>query len=675
MPMNIKEPLVVGTCSLPMSPKSAISVQYHPSSVTETSRPPLVPSTEQHSFEGRSSGSNVIPTDHGMKKTYTQTDSVISSKCSYKTSHFSMRKDGLSDLFTDQLRSNNGKKQFPGSGNGNEDMGEDSTHKQALTLDGKDYIPHPVDDTENSPSIDNLESVDFVSYSAAKGAVKLLNDHLPSKSGTRYCPSPQNSFYSATQYLEAKQSFTNTEISECVSSVKKSGESEEVSNSCDFMESQKTSIHRGSTSSDVSDESCSSSFSSAMYKPHKANDTRWEAIRAVRSRYNGSLDLKHFRILKRLGGGDIGSVHLAELIGTRTYFAMKVMDKEALASRKKLPRAQTEREILQSLDHPFLPTLYTHFETDKFSFLVMEYCPGGDLHALRQKQPGKFFPEHAARFYVAEVLLALEYLHMLGVIYRDLKPENILVREDGHIMLSDFDLSLRCAVSPTLIKFSNSNSKSKSSGYCIEPSCAIQPTCIQPTCFAPRFISKSKKEKKSKPKLEISNQGNPLPELLAEPTSARSMSFVGTHEYLAPEIIKGEGHGSAVDWWTFGIFLYELLFGRTPFKGAGNRATLFNVVGQPLRFPESPTVSFAARDLIRGLLVKEPQHRLAYRRGATEIKQHPFFQSVNWALIRCASPPEVPLPFMTRDDRSPTSGKVPDVEVKPTGNYFEIDFF
>ncbi|KAM1111920.1 hypothetical protein ACFX2B_044231 [Malus domestica] len=77
------------------------------------------------------------------------------------------------------------------------------------------------------------------------------------------------------------------------------------------------------------------------------------------------------------------------------------------------------------------------------------------------------------------------------------------------------------------------------------------------------------------------------------------MSFVGTRQYLAPEIIKGEGHGSAVDWWTLGIFLYELLFGRTPFKGQGNRATLFNVVGQPLRFPESPSVSFAARDLIR----------------------------------------------------------------------------
>ncbi|KAK0602818.1 hypothetical protein LWI29_037237 [Acer saccharum] len=107
-------------------------------------------------------------------------------------------------------------------------------------------------------------------------------------------------------------------------------------------------------------------------------------------------------------------------------------------------------------------------------------------------------------------------------------------------------------------------------------------------------------------------------ELIAEPTNASSMSFVafvGTHEYLAPEIIKGGGHGSAVDWWTFGIFLYELLFGKTPFKGSENRATLFYVVGQPLQFPESPVVSFSARDLIRGLLVKEPQHRLAYKRS------------------------------------------------------------
>ncbi|KAM1105567.1 hypothetical protein ACFX15_002465 [Malus domestica] len=88
-----------------------------------------------------------------------------------------------------------------------------------------------------------------------------------------------------------------------------------------------------------------------------------------------------------------------------------VMDKASLASRKKLLRAQIKREILQSLDHPFLPTLYTHFETDKVSCLVMEFCPEGDLHALRQKQPGKHFPEHAARQARNEAILNGNDIH------------------------------------------------------------------------------------------------------------------------------------------------------------------------------------------------------------------------------------------------------------------------
>ncbi|XP_015082148.1 serine/threonine-protein kinase D6PKL1-like [Solanum pennellii] len=484
-----------------------------------------------------------------------------------------------------------------------------------------------------------------------------------------------------------KDSSASAKVSDGASSIAKTSGSAKISDRADFLESGKSSICRGSTGTDVSEESTSSSLSSSVNKPHKANDSRWEAIQAIRTK-DGVLDLRHFRLLKKLGSGDIGSVYLSELCGTKCYFAMKVMDKASLASRKKLLRAQTEREILQSLDHPFLPTLYSHFETEKFSCLVMEFCPGGDLHTLRQRQPGKHFSEQAVKFYVAEVLLSLEYLHMLGIVYRDLKPENVLVREDGHIMLSDFDLSLRCAVSPTLVKSSSLEGEPlrKNSAYCVQPAC-IEPSCIQPscavttTCFGPRlFSSKSKKEKKSKN--EIGNQVSPLPELIAEPTGARSMSFVGTHEYLAPEIIKGEGHGSAVDWWTFGIFLYELLFGKTPFKGSGNRQTLFNVVGQPLRFPESPVVSFSARDLIRGLLVKEPQHRLAYKRGATEIKQHPFFEGVNWALIRCASPPEIPRPVEFERISVPPAASTSEKGVagtvpyqKNSDNYLEFDFF
>ncbi|KAG5561046.1 hypothetical protein RHGRI_004159 [Rhododendron griersonianum] len=494
----------------------------------------------------------------------------------------------------------------------------------------------------------------------------------------------------ASEHGGVKDSSVSAKVSGTSSLGKTSGGAK-ISGRMDFVDSGKSSMCRGSSSTDLSDESTSSSFSCSISKPHKANDSKWEAIQAVRaSAKDGILGLSHFRLLKRLGCGDIGSVYLAELSGTKCYFAMKVMDKGNLASRKKLLRAQTEREILQSLDHPFLPTLYSHFETDKFSCLVMEFCPGGDLHTLRQRQPGKHFPEQAVKFYVAEVLLAMEYLHMLGIVYRDLKPENVLVREDGHIMLSDFDLSLRCIVSPTLVKSSSLESEPlrKDPVYCAQPACIEPPSCIQPscvvptTCFSPRlFSSKSKKDRK--PKNEIGNQVTPLPELIAEPTSARSMSFVGTHEYLAPEIIKGEGHGSAVDWWTFGIFLYELLFGKTPFKGSGNRATLFNVVGQPLRFPESPMVSFSARDLIRGLLVKEPQHRLAYKRGATEIKQHPFFEGVNWALIRCATPPDIPKPVDFERIPAPpvpTSEKnasvaPPAPDQKGSTNYLEFDFF
>ncbi|CAJ1958293.1 unnamed protein product [Sphenostylis stenocarpa] len=436
--------------------------------------------------------------------------------------------------------------------------------------------------------------------------------------------------------------------------------------------------------------SCASSRSnslestSAPIRPHTGGDVRWEAINMI-SRC-GSINLSHFRLLKRIGYGDIGSVYLVELKGTRTYFAMKVMDKAALISRNKLLRAQTEREILGLLDHPFLPTLYSYFETDKFYCLVMEFCSGGDLHSLRQKQPNKCFTEEAARFYASEVLLALEYLHMLGIVYRDLKPENLLVRDEGHIMLSDFDLSLRCSVCPTLVKSSSAHASNSSSGNhdssgILNDDQAVS-TTSQASSFFPRILP-SKKNRKAKSDFGLLVGGARLPELMAEPTNVRSMSFVGTHEYLAPEIIKGEGHGSAVDWWTFGIFLYELLHGTTPFKGAGYKATLFNVVGQPLRFPENPQVSAVARDLIRGLLVKEPQKRIAYTRGATEIKQHPFFEGMNWALVRSATPPHIPdaidfSRYASKETAPPVDKKMADIANDKNSNndsYVDFEYF
>lgn len=138
-------------------------------------------------------------------------------------------------------------------------------------------------------------------------------------------------------------------------------------------------------------------------------------------------------------------------------------------------------------------------------------------------------------------------------------------------------------------------------------------------------------------------------EMVAEPIAARSKSFVGTHEYLAPEVISGQGHGSAVDWWTLGVFLYEMLYGQTPFKGETNEKTLINILKQPLNFPRvgiSSTTEYEEmsklQDLISKLLVKNPKKRIGSFKGSIEIKRHEFFKGVNWALIRSVRPPEVP---------------------------------
>lgn len=268
---------------------------------------------------------------------------------------------------------------------------------------------------------------------------------------------------------------------------------------------------------------------------------------------------------------------------------------------------------------------------------------------------------------------------MMGIVYRDLKPENVLVREDGHIMLSDFDLSLKCDVVPKLLRSKTRlerSIKTTTTMRCSTPSC-ISP--MQPVLSC--FLSSS--TKKNKTKLETVIRENVQeefevdldPDFVAEPIEARSKSFVGTHEYLAPEVILGQGHGSAVDWWTFGVFLYEMLYGRTPFKGDNNEKTLVNILKQPLTFPRIGVSSNYAfeemvkvQDLISKLLVKNPSKRIGSCLGSVEIKRHEFFKGVNWALIRSVRPPEVP------SDKNKTRNRVlvPKLSKKDRDQPFQL---
>ncbi|CAN6685032.1 unnamed protein product [Malus baccata var. baccata] len=344
-------------------------------------------------------------------------------------------------------------------------------------------------------------------------------------------------------------------------------------------------------------------------RPHKRENPSWTAIREITAR-GETIGLHHFKPIKPLGCGDTGSVHLVELQGTGELYAMKAMEKSIMLNRNKVHRACIEREIISLLDHPFLPTLYTSFETSTHVCLISDFCSGGELFALLDKQPMKLFKEESARFYAAEVVIALEYLHCLGIVYRDLKPENILLHKDGHIVLTDFDLSFMTSCKPLIIRHQSPNKRRRS-------------------------------------------RSQPPPTFVAEPVT-QSNSFVGTEEYIAPEIITGAGHSSAIDWWALGILLYEMLYGRTPFRGKNRQRTFTNILHKDLTFPGSIPVSLAARQLINALLQRDPDARLGSNTGANEIKQHPFFREINWPLIRCMSPPplEAPLQPIEKDPKA-----------------------
>ncbi|KAG2388342.1 hypothetical protein C9374_000506 [Naegleria lovaniensis] len=319
-----------------------------------------------------------------------------------------------------------------------------------------------------------------------------------------------------------------------------------------------------------------------------------ESLQKTKEKFDyKNLRPSHFKKIRLLGRGDVGKVYLVKHKETGRYFAMKVLKKEEMIQRNKVKRVLTEREILATTDHPFIVTLYSSFQSKDKLYFIMEYCSGGEFFRMLQKQPGKCLPESSVRFYAAEVLLALEYLHFMGFIYRDLKPENILLHQSGHIRLTDFDLSKQTVqtVTPKIVK---------------------------------GFFSSDKKSKLDTKQIQQFN------------------SFVGTAEYLSPEIIAGCGHTSTVDWWTFGILMYEMLFGTTPFKGSTQKDTFNHILHNKLEFPKDKPISKACKELIKKLLVSDQDKRLGHKNGAADIKVHPFFKGINWALIRNESPPIAP---------------------------------
>ncbi|KAF5810322.1 putative protein kinase AGC-RSK-2 family [Helianthus annuus] len=356
-----------------------------------------------------------------------------------------------------------------------------------------------------------------------------------------------------------------------------------------------------------------------------------------------SLDINKLKVLTPLGRGAKGVVFLVQNDGE--LLALKVISRASIKKKAKnndsdgseYKRIMFEQEVLRRFQHPLLPKLRGLLSTEHVVGYAIDYCPGRDLNFLRKKQTEKMFSNDFIRFYAAELVLALEYLHGLGIVYRDLKPENVMIQENGHLMLVDFDLSTK--LSPKVESISPS---AKTTPYPL-PKKNKRVSKLYNCCYSP---------------ISADDSVHPAESVNSEPSCetrslTKSNSFVGTEEYVAPEMIQGNGHDFAVDWWCLGVVLHEMLYGTTPFRGLDRKETFYRILSKPADLVGEPT---PLRDLIRKLLEKDPKQRIT----VAEIKGHDFFKGVDWGhVVQISRPPFVPGRF---DEECTELNKKIDIE-------------
>ncbi|PSR94962.1 Serine/threonine-protein kinase [Actinidia chinensis var. chinensis] len=348
------------------------------------------------------------------------------------------------------------------------------------------------------------------------------------------------------------------------------------------------------------------------------------------------LELSRLKVISALGRGAKGVVFLIQEDRNQTndqsssnefeFLALKAILRSSIEKNRNRDESEYrricfEQEVLGCFDHPLLPRLRGVVETDKIVGYAIDYCPGRDLNSLRKKQTEKMFSDDIIRFYAAELVLTLEYLHGLGIVYRDLKPENVMVQENGHLMLIDFDLSTKLNVK------SNENRPIVKSVVSSVPMKKKNRRILSFKCCNSGI---SPEDSLTPPELVIH------PACSESDSAEKSNSFVGTEEYVAPEIIRGDGHDFTVDWWCLGIVLYEMLYGATPFRGSNRKETFYRVLTKSPELVGDPT---PLRDLIGRLLEKDPKQRISLE----GIKGHDFFLGLDWnQILHIKRPPYIP---------------------------------
>ncbi len=270
------------------------------------------------------------------------------------------------------------------------------------------------------------------------------------------------------------------------------------------------------------------------------------------------LTYSDFEPLKLLGRGSFGEVLLVRLKANQKLYAMKILDKLTLKQRKQEIHTRTERDLMVKINCPFIVNIKSAFQDESKLYIVSEFLQGGDLFFHLHEKRYMTFPEDKAKFYLMELVSALDFLHKNNMIYRDLKPENILIDSQGHIKITDFGLSK-----------------------------------------------------------------------IFESENDKAYTVCGTPQYLAPEILLRKGYDKAVDWWSLGCLLYEMLSGRLPFKFKKGQKISLNIYKEEIFFDNK--FSEDAQDLIKKLLIFDAKARLGSGvDGGEKIKNHKYFRGVNW---------------------------------------------
>ncbi|XP_024990194.1 3-phosphoinositide-dependent protein kinase 2-like isoform X2 [Cynara cardunculus var. scolymus] len=313
--------------------------------------------------------------------------------------------------------------------------------------------------------------------------------------------------------------------------------------------------------------------------------------------------IQDFEMGKIYGVGSYSKVVRARKKDTGKVYALKIMDKKFITKEKKTAYVKLERIVLDQLDHPGIVQLHFTFQ-DTFSlYMALESCEGGELFDQITRK-GRL-TEDEARFYAAEVVDALEYIHNLGLIHRDIKPENLLLTSEGHIKIADFG--------------------------------SVKPMQDSRITVLPNAASDDK-----------------------------ACTFVGTAAYVPPEVLNSSPATIGNDLWALGCTLFQMLSGTSPFKDASEWLIFQRIIARDVRFPDY--FSDDARDLIDKLLDTDPAKRPgAGRDGYGSLKNHSFFRGIDWRDIRSRSPPRLALETKGHTSGHSSGGDdTPDSSWNPT---------